>query len=726
MKRFFPLLAVPSVTSDRTTVFHTKKEKVVLEMSGGIVKQLIALCDGVRTIEEIAKHFEDEGGGTAVKELIHALSRKNVIVDARHIGEAGWSLIENPSQFPNDVTPRTVVRLVRKAQKRHQSNPTACVYEVRMDSFERLLEKRRSIRSFSGVPLDLECVSNLVWSSYGTTRSEIGGNIRKTTPSAGALYPLLIHVALFKKSGDLDPGVYAAYLGQPHTVGFRLISRDIHRFSRAFLDPLMFNHAHGSIVISGSLRITAEKYGNRSMLYVPLEAGHAAQNVHLAAVCHNVASVEIGGFMDSLLAEAIQLPKHYHPLITIAFGTPLFENEDATPDHQCEINWDIPANDCYRPQFAIASARVSRGRDWSHGRDESPAVAHMKAVAEAREWAACGGIPKLVKARFTELENAIRPETVIAFHPAQYRVKGFPFKPFDENADYEWTESFEEETGSRAHMLADLVYFPYFPKTPYYAYANSSGVAAHPNRQQALESSTLELVERDAFMIAYFTRLAFPTVREETIPDSIRKRVQDLRRAGFRTWIKDHSLDLAPVATVILQSTELAYTVCSSSSNFDLECAVGHALMEAEASALGRIQNGPPKPITPENVGMPLDHGNLYDGPRYFRQADFLTRSQRNIQFKEMGGAVRSWPELLRRFKAKGWKRFTIPLQLAPKHGGNSDLTIVRSIVPGVIPMTFGYRQEPAGMKRLYDVAEAFGNRRISYRDLTKFPHPFA
>lgn len=82
----------------------------------------------------------------------------------------------------------------------------------------------------------------------------------------------------------------------------------------------MFGKAHGVIVISGSFRIAGEKYGNRGMLYVLLEAGHVAQNINLAAVERDVATVEIGGFVDTLLAKAINLPKYYHPLITVVFG----------------------------------------------------------------------------------------------------------------------------------------------------------------------------------------------------------------------------------------------------------------------------------------------------------------------------------------------------------------------------------------------------------------------
>jgi hypothetical protein len=67
----------------------------------------------------------------------------------------------------------------------------------------------------------------------------------------------------------------------------------------------------------------------------------------------------------------------------------------------------------------------------------------------------------------------------------------------------------------------------------------------------------------------------------------------------------------------------------------------------------------------------------------------------------------------------------TISMQLSEEYGGNDGLHIVRAIVPGLTPMTFGYRQEPAGMERVYKIAEKVGGKKLSYGELTKFPHPF-
>ncbi len=721
-----PLFNVPAVISSHRTIFHAFDEKVIVEAPGNLIRKLVELCDGSITFEEVIQRIKGEWDEESMRGLIEDMFQKNLLINARNLGEEAWKAIENPMRFPMIIGEKDVVELVRVATERHRSDSDKCPYRAKTSSHGSLIAQRQSTRSFSGAPVPFQSIINMLWSAYGEYATKDGSSHR-TSPSAGALYPLLIHVALFTETDKLQPSVYRVCYDSSGNVGLKLASKDVLQFARSFLNPAgILKGIHGVIVISGSFSITGEKYGNRSMLYVPLEAGHAAQNILLEAVEHDVATLEIGGFVDKFLGEAIDLPLGYRPLTAIAFGEKANALDIVVPKSTLEVEWAIPVAGQYCPSFAIASARVSAQRSWSHGRDASPIIALTKAVAEAKEWAACGRIPDLVRARFGELESAVDPRDIIKFHPAQYRVKYFPFAPFDENREYAWTKGYEAVTGSKAYILADHVYFPYFPDTPYYAFANSSGCAAHPDEQTAIETATLELVERDAFMNAYLCKLALPTVEEKTFPGDIRKRIADLQSLGFKVWIKDHSLDCAPVAFVFAQNKELAFTTCASCASFDIAHAVSHALMEVEASVLSRLQNGPAKPTRPDEVVMPLDHGRLYGQKQYFRNADFLVHCGDRISFGEIGGNVaHSWNELLDRFAYKGWRLFVIPLHLSDEYGGNGDLYIIRSVVPGMVPMTFGYRQEPAGMERIYAIAEAIGNKKLSYGELTKFPHPF-
>lgn len=426
----------------------------------------------------------------------------------------------------------------------------------------------------------------------------------------------------------------------------------------------------------------------------------------------------------------MKLPGSYRPLTTVVFGHEKTSDEvTATSDTLMEIQWATPIVKDYRLPFSMAFARISSriNGDWACGRSPSPRLAYAKATAEAKEWAACGCIPPdLVQARFIDLPKALDPRTIVKFHPTQYRLKGFPFQPFSEGATYLWAAGQDELEGSTKYVLADCVYFPYYPKSPWYAHANSSGVAAHPDREQAIRNGVLELVERESFMIVYLTKLALPTIPTRTVPEDIQKRIRALEKTGFRVQLKDYTLDLAPVVFIFAQSKKLAFTTCAGCSAFDTETALDHALMEVESAIFSRLTNGSPEPIEPSEVRLPHEHGKLYGQKRFFWKADFLIAGRDLTPFRVVGRkAARSWQELVNRFIGYSWTLVTVNLKLDERLGGNGSLHIVRSLVPGIIPISFGYLEEPLGMKRIYEVARRVGGISVSYRNPRCFPHPY-
>jgi ribosomal protein S12 methylthiotransferase accessory factor len=724
---FLPAFTVPCVTLNRKTVFHKQNEKVVIHAPGKLIRQLIDLCDGTRSISDVIIMLKGQWDKNCVLGLIKELCRREVLVDNRGISNAFWTTVENPSRFPSLLSNKDVVSLIEKSRKRQEEDRPSNVYKVSPTSFGQLLEKRRSVRYFSDEPVSFQSVSRILWAAYGEISSPNKSFSRRTVPSAGALYPISICVVLFKQTGDLQEGIYRVWLGKARTVGFRLISADILSFYRSSADPMMFDGAHGAIVVCGNIQITTEKYGNRGMLYTILEAGYTAQNFHLSALELGIGTVELGGFIDRLVSEALDLPKNVRPLTTIVFGREKTSADtSSTVDMEIESYWPVTMAGTYRLPFSMAFARVSSkdDPDWSSGRDVNPQLAYTKALAEAQEWHACGLVPdNLVHARLSELDNALDPRQILKFGLGQYRTKGFPFKPFDDSLRYRWAKGVDELRGTSTWILADCVYFPYYPKTPPYNHANSSGVAAHPDRLQAIRNGVHELIERDSFMIVYLAKLSLPTVSERSLPGHIQKRIQHLRKNGFRVWVKDQTLDLAPVVFVFVQNERLTFTTCAACSNFSTEEALDHAMMEVESSVLYRLTNGASKPIKLSQVKFPGDHGTLYEQRQHFRKADFMAYGGPLIKFGKVGqNSAQSWQGLLDRFTINGWPLVTVQIKTPSKRRVDSELHVVKSIVPGVIPISFGQGLEPLGMDRIRAVAAVVGSH---WSGMTRFPHPY-
>jgi len=173
------------------------------------------------------------------------------------------------------------------------------------------IAKRRSIRNFAGEPLTLEEVSQLAWAAQGITEPN---RKYRAAPSAGALYPLELYVLTHE-------GVFH-YIPDRHSLA-PITSKDRRSdLSRAALGQSFIADAALSFVITAVYARTEAKYGGRARMYVHMEAGHVAENIHLQAVALGLGSVPVGAFRDRAVSDVIGLPSDHTPLYIIPVGHP--------------------------------------------------------------------------------------------------------------------------------------------------------------------------------------------------------------------------------------------------------------------------------------------------------------------------------------------------------------------------------------------------------------------
>ncbi|HWQ16440.1 MAG TPA: nitroreductase family protein [Sulfolobales archaeon] len=90
-------------------------------------------------------------------------------------------------------------------------------------SVESALANRRSVREYLDEPLTLDEISQILWASYGVSETTYGF---KTTPSAGATYPLNIYAVIYPKGVITPEGTALAegsYIYEPHSHRLRLV-----------------------------------------------------------------------------------------------------------------------------------------------------------------------------------------------------------------------------------------------------------------------------------------------------------------------------------------------------------------------------------------------------------------------------------------------------------------------------------------------------------------------
>jgi len=178
-------------------------------------------------------------------------------------------------------------------------------------ALEAVLAARRSLREFSDRPLELGEIGQLAWAAQGVTDPDG----KRTSPSAGALYPLELYVVtgsgLFRylpsehaleqlAEGDLRPQLHEACNGQ---------------------DPVLRSPA--VFVLTGVYERTTQAYdGPRACVYVHVEVGHAAQNLLLQATALGLGAVPMGGFDPGGVRRVLSLPRWEEPLYVLPTGAP--------------------------------------------------------------------------------------------------------------------------------------------------------------------------------------------------------------------------------------------------------------------------------------------------------------------------------------------------------------------------------------------------------------------
>lgn len=184
-------------------------------------------------------------------------------------------------------------------------------------SLEEAIYGRRSIRRFKNQPLSLGEVGQLLWAAGGKTIDGLTGATR-SYPSAGGIYPLTIYLAAGNVTG-LSPGLYR-YNWKSHSLTL-LKSGDIRsQLTRAARGQQSISSAPISIIISGEMERGVAHYGPRAeTLYIPMDTGHAGQNVSLQAQALDLGSVIVGAFNDEAVKTLPGL-KGETPLCIIPVG----------------------------------------------------------------------------------------------------------------------------------------------------------------------------------------------------------------------------------------------------------------------------------------------------------------------------------------------------------------------------------------------------------------------
>ena len=197
------------------------------------------------------------------------------------------------------------------------------------------INSRRSWRSFTPEAISLADLATCLHAGLRITRTfttePAARALLKTTPSPGAKNPHEAYVFVQRVEG-LEPGVYH-YSAIDHTLG-RHSAPPTQSLGELFGGQhWATSAAFGLVLVCYTERLTWKYRHPNTYAAMFLEAGHIMQNVMLAATSLGLRGSPTNCFADSLLEEALAIPKILSTCTyAAAFGVP-----DPTP-----TSWDPP------------------------------------------------------------------------------------------------------------------------------------------------------------------------------------------------------------------------------------------------------------------------------------------------------------------------------------------------------------------------------------------------
>lgn len=177
-------------------------------------------------------------------------------------------------------------------------------------SLEQALAKNRTVRRFTTKPLNFNQVGQLAWAAT-----------RLTTPQSAsqdgqAQQPLYLMNLYFATADGL-----LAYHPNEHNLE-RLFERDVRDRLAAAARHEPIAQAPCYIIVAGSAKKLAPKYGSKAKKYLLLEAGHIAQNIQLQAIALELGSLPVWPFDITQVRKICKLPTQLEPLYIICVGYP--------------------------------------------------------------------------------------------------------------------------------------------------------------------------------------------------------------------------------------------------------------------------------------------------------------------------------------------------------------------------------------------------------------------
>jgi ribosomal protein S12 methylthiotransferase accessory factor len=365
------------------------------------------------------------------------------------------------------------------------------------------------------------------------------------------------------------------------------------------------------------------------------------------------------------------------------------------------------------------------------------ASATRRAMGECMErYAASTYVPdELVYGSQKELgPSAVGFDEFRWYSEAQKNHPELPFARPRPEAPIYWARGTLLGTDQVRYVPACLVYLSYQGHADdLFTLAVSTGTACHEDVTQATLAGLHEVIERDAFMIAWLRRLPLQRIRFEESPPLALLYQRHLQAPGLRYHVFDMTTDLrVPSVLCVIegQAQRGPMVAVGAATRGQEERAVEKAMLEAAsdllyARALVRRKPAWRPDAEFRNVREFEDHVRLFCEPEMKPHLDFLVRGEKARPVAPDPDLTDPQTELahVERLLA-GAGLQAIVVDLTTRDLRAAGYACVKVLVPGAVPLTSIHGLTPVGPPRLHTVPKALGYD-LPEGGFHRIPHPF-
>lgn len=390
--------------------------------------------------------------------------------------------------------------------------------------------------------------------------------------------------------------------------------------------------------------------------------------------------------------------------------------------------------------------RKARESGW--GRSEDFESAEQVAFLEALERYGSQrprGKRTTVRGSFKDLQpHAFDPRKLGQVTSGYESHPDYRYTPFQEDTvtDWVWGHSFSE--GQPVLVPEHLAYYSHnqIPRAERFFYDSSNGCALGASREEATLYGLLEVIERDAFLIAWHTRAPVPEIDLDSIDQPMVQHLRNrLESVGFDLHCFDITTDNgvpAVWALLVNQKDEYPKTLSAAGAHFDPNKALLGGLIEVAVNAFVHERHAAHTDEAllamledPTLVKTLDDHVAVNAHPAAFERHAFLLQADRKKA--TLQDLYPDWQErwvrddltdvlktLLQKLQDLGQE--VISIDQTPPQSQKLGFSHAKVIVTGMLPMVFGHlNQRIDGFPRLLQVPLQKGYTPSFHRD----PHPF-